>query len=175
MPPRRTARSVTLDTNVLEADEIIKAGRRCGFEISVVTVTGREVEKSSYKAHLKNLGTVLETAVWDESPWGSSVWGSPESADTLEMIVGIISNGSFPARRARADLSKGQRRQLRDAMIFEAHVRSGRDIFVTDDRRGFVRGGLRESLETQFATRIMTRKEFAQFVAYYSEDDRLSD
>jgi hypothetical protein len=67
MPPRRTARSVTLDTNVLEADEIIKAGRRCGFEISVVTVTGREVEKSSYKAHLKNLGTVLETAVWDDT------------------------------------------------------------------------------------------------------------
>ena len=131
---------VTLDTNVLEADEIIKAGRRCGFEISVVSVTEREVENSPYEVHLKNLGTVLETVVWGESRWGKAVWGSDESANRLEMILGIISNGSFPAKRARAVLSEGQRHQLRDAMILEAHVRRGLDIFVTNDRRGFVRG-----------------------------------
>jgi len=54
---------------------------------------------------------------------------------------------------------------LRDAMILEAHVRDGRDIFVTRDTRAYVgRGGdknvLRSKLEGLFSTRIMTVDEF---------------
>ena len=103
---------------------------------------------------------ITESVVWGESRWGGAVWGSSESSDRLEAILRIISNGSFPRKGGRADLSRVQRRQLRDAMILEAHVRSGRDIFITNDETGFVNHGRREILETQCGTRIMTAKEF---------------
>lgn len=165
---------VTLDTNLVEADEIVNAGRRRGFEFAVVTVTQREVDNSPYVAYLKNLDTITETAVWGESQWGSCEWGSSESSCTLEMILRIISNGSFPAKKDRENLSAGQRHQLRDAMILEAHAHSCCDIFVTNDKRGFIRGGRRERLETQLATRIMTKSEFAEFVASNNQDSKKS-
>jgi hypothetical protein len=45
-------------------------------------------------------------------------------------------------------------------MILCAHVRQGRDIFVTNDRKGFIDHGRRESLQAAFETRIMTEAEF---------------
>jgi hypothetical protein len=80
----------------------------------------------------------------------------------LESILAIISKGSFPKNREM--LSAGERRQLCDAMIFEAHVRNCRDIFVTCDERAFVRDGRRQVLEEQFKTRILTRAEFTDFL-----------
>ena len=82
---------------------------------------------------LQSLETIPETAVWGESRWGTGVWGSNESHSRLEEILGIIGSGSFPAKRE--ELTAGQRRQLRDAMIVEARIRAGRDIFVTNDAR----------------------------------------
>lgn len=146
---------VTLDTNILPIDDLLSPARAQGFEIARVTVTDREVEGT--QVYLAGLDTVAETAVWGESRWDEAVWASDNAS--LEEILKIISNGSFP--RFRNDLTDGQRRQLRDAMIFEAHVREARDIFVSNDDRAFVRDGRREQLEAKFNTKIIGRDEFA--------------
>ena len=151
---------VTIDTSVLPAEEVLAVCRGCGFDYAVVSVTEREVEGSSFETQLRAVERLTETAVCGESRWGGAVWGSSESSDRLESILRIISNGSFPPKGDRANLSPGQRRQLRDAMILEAHVRSGCDLFITNDETGFVNDGRREILETQYGTRIMTAKEF---------------
>jgi len=147
---------VTLDTNMLPADDLLEAAQGRGFQFARVTVTDREVEGTQFQVHLVGLGTVAETAVWDESRWDEAVWASEDSS--LEEILQIISNGSFP--RSRDSLSAGQRRQLRDAMILEAHIREGRDIFVSNDCRAFIRDGRREQLEANFKTKIMVLEEF---------------
>jgi hypothetical protein len=49
---------------------------------------------------------------------------------------------------------------LRDAIILQTHITDKRDIFITDDKRGFIKGGLRQTLESRFNTRIVTREEF---------------
>jgi hypothetical protein len=45
-------------------------------------------------------------------------------------------------------------------MIFANHAENRRDIFVTDDVKGFVKDGRREQLENQFSTKIQTSSEF---------------
>ena len=54
----------------------------------------------------------------------------------------------------------GERRQLRDAVIFEAYIREARDIFVTKDHKAFIRDGRREKLEATLKTQIMLLEEF---------------
>ncbi len=75
----------------------------------------------------------------------------------------MISNGSFPAKGSRSNLSSGERRQLRDANILSSHIRAGYDIFVTDDAKGFIDNKKREKIEKKFNTRIMLSKEFLEF------------
>jgi hypothetical protein len=148
---------ITLDTNLFDETEgLTEAGEGNGFEFARVTVTDREVEGTSYEVTLIGMGEVAENAVWGESRWGEAVWVYRESS--LERILQIISNGSFP--QCRDNLAAGQRRQLRDAMIFEAHVREARDIFVTRDLKAFIRDGRRERLEATFKTKIMLPEEF---------------
>jgi hypothetical protein len=129
-------------------------------EVAPTTVTLRERGVTN----LPNEVVVTETGVWDESRWGQSVWGpSPAVAETgvygesrydsgavyadasvhespsrFEAILGIIGSGSFPKAGSRDNLSQGERRQLRDAMILEAHTRDGRDVLVSNDRRAFI-------------------------------------
>lgn len=47
-------------------------------------------------------------------------------------------------------------------MILDTHARERREIFVTDDKRGFIEHGRREQLESILKTRILTRDEFLQ-------------
>ena len=79
----------------------------------------------------------------------------------FDAILAIVGSGSFPPGQ-RENLTVGQRRQLRDAMILEAHAREGRDVLVTDDVRGFVGkdGEKRRKLEALCQTRVMTVYEF---------------
>lgn len=155
---------ITLDTNVVDVAEVVDSARRCGHEIAVVSVTGREVEGSSFTIHLRDLDTVHETAVWGESKWGNAVWASEDSSAVLDEILQIISNGSFP--NDRGNLSTGQRRQLRDAMILQSHIREGRDIFVTNDGRAFRRPGPGQRLCERFGVQIMTSEEFVEFCGH---------
>jgi hypothetical protein len=164
---------VTFDTNVVpvkhaerKALESALAGKR--VDIQVVTVTERELKGTSIAMEFKSLA---ETMVWDESLWDQAVWaekatpGSPNPVD-LEVILKIISNGSFPNPGARSSLSEGQKRQLRDAMILEAHARERRAVLVSNDARAFGRPGepLRMKLVALLDTRIMSLSEFFDYL-----------
>jgi len=49
-------------------------------------------------------------------------------------------------------------------MIFEAHCREGRDVFVTLDAGDFIKRGKREQLQTLGSTLIFTVKEFCEWI-----------
>ena len=153
-------KKITLDTNVLPGTEFISCAARLGLDLAVISVTEREVEGTAFEVDLRPLSAVNETGVYGEARYGRTVYASQESAECLDDILKVVSNGSFPS--SRADLSDGQRRQFRDALILEGHVRDGRDVFVTNDQRAFILDGRRHRLETTFNTRIMTSAEFLQ-------------
>lgn len=141
-------------------------------------------DESTYDSGAVYAEPLVETGVWNESRWGEFRWGSiPEtfaigesrlgqgalgedvSPSRFEAILAAISNGSFPPHGERDTLTHGERRQLRDAMILETHARERRDVFVTNDERGFIRHGKREALQGICGTRIMTVDEFCEFLA----------
>ena len=149
---------ITLDTDVLAADDLIEAGGGLDCEFAVVSVTRREVDGTSFAVYMEPLGGIHETAVYGQAKFGSSVFGSQRSHKFLEKILRIISSGSFP--ESRDNLFVGQVHQLRDALILEAHLRKERDIVITGDARAFIRHGKREELYAAFGVRIFTRVEF---------------
>lgn len=131
---------------------------------------------------------IVEIGVWGESRWGSFVWSSESVPETLtlgesrlgaaalgsaksparfEAILAIIGSGSFPKSGQRDSITHGQRKQLRDAMILEAHARERRDVLVTNDRRAFIGPdyGKRAMLEDLCATKIRTVDEFCREIA----------
>jgi len=152
---------ITLDTNVLPATDLLAIAAVRGFDVAVVTVSEREVRGTGYEVALKPITVIPETGVWDESEWDCFVWagGETEAQPGLEDILRALSNGSFPSQADRESLTPRQRRQLRDAMILEAHVREGRDVFVSDDIRAFIDHGRRAILEEITRTRIVTKAE----------------
>jgi len=153
-------RTVTLDTNILPPERVIVRVPASQFDFAVVSVSEREIAASSFQVAVVPLKKVAETELLDESVLDQGVLGSAQDVDCFEASLAIISNNSFPKPHDRNRLTPGQRRQLRDAMIFCAHVRARRDIFVTKDRRAFVEDGRRETLERRFKTKIMTDEEF---------------
>ena len=152
---------ITLDTNVLPADELLSDCRRLGWDVAVISVTSRELHDTSLEVSLSTLHEVPEIFVWDESTWGQAVWASAQCVSQLQETLEVISGGTFP--RDHSNLTSGHRRQLRDAMILEAHLRDRRDVFVTEDRRAFILQGRREQLQSRFGTRIMTKSEFSAY------------
>lgn len=149
-------RRITLDTNVLPNPELVQIATAAGHELRVTSVSVRELEGTSFAAHLPSSRPVPESAIWGESKWGQAVWAKQDSA--FEEILGILTNGSFP--RSRQSLSAGERRQLRDAMVLEAHVREGREVFVTLDAAGFIKHGRREAIERRFAIEVLSPDEY---------------
>lgn len=115
---------VTIDTNILDDDKIAKikvAIKGRPIEIAVVSVSDREIKGADIKPlPIK----ILETAMWDESEWDNSVWGhtvnetlvlgqsnlgnsvlgSTQTADLMEALLKVISNGSFPKVGKRDNL-----------------------------------------------------------------------
>jgi len=155
----------TIDTNVLADEEVIAKASVSQCDIAIVSVTEREAGSSRFQAVLKSmdgLETIPETLLWYEGGWGNSSWGSPESSEHLKKVLLIITNGSFPNNRE--NLSDKQKRQLRDALIFQAHINAGRDIFVSNDRKAFINHGKRERLERSFQTKILSSDEFSEYI-----------
>lgn len=169
---------VTLDTNVLDAHRISEIRAAVGNRaINLATVTVNERERGGFPVEVD---VVPETAVWGESRWDEAVWSGPipellvldetplgsgvlsgdRDADVFERVLRIVSNGSFPGPGSRDRLTAPQRRQLRDAMTFEAHCRQRRHLFVSDDKRAFINHGRREALQSLGRTRILTSDEF---------------
>jgi hypothetical protein len=169
---------ITIDTNLLDPDKL-EALRQAAHDL--------EVDMKSVTVSVRERGSdvlpepITEPAVWGESRWDSAKWTTSETlvldestVDTgvlaslegqtrFEAILAIISNGSFPPPSDRESLFPGQRRQLRDAMILEAHARDGRHVFISHDAKGFIDGGRREQLEALCATRILRSDEFAAY------------
>ncbi len=152
--------TVTLDTNIAPVERVTDAVLAAQFDFAVVSVTDRELSESSLQVSVAPIERIPETWVMGESVLGQAVLGGSCDAECFEEALAIVSNNSFPRRDQRGSLTPGQRRQLRDAMIFCAHVRAHRDILVTNDARGFIDGGRRAVLEERFSTKIMTADEF---------------
>lgn len=153
---------VTLDTDVFPLGESLRALiSDAGIDVRVSSVSVREHPTDAETAAQAR---TIETAVWGESVFDGSVFGGPDDAACFERVLNVVSNGSFPAVGRRERMSDGAKHQLRDAMIFSGHVRSGANIFVTNDAKGFIDHGRRELLQKEFNTRIMKKVEFQKFL-----------
>ena len=152
--------TVTLDTNLVDDQHLLVAACAAGFQVAHTTVTDRELSGSGVTAVDGRRAALYETGVVGESIVGLFVVGSKAEAVNFEELLEIISCGSFPRGEKRKNLTEGQRRQVRDAMIFCTHAREKRDIFVTNDQKGFINDGRREFLEQRFGTTIRTAEEF---------------
>lgn len=192
---------ITLDTNLIDSariDELSKRLEGTPHEFAFVSVTERERGFEIGFAGRK----VDETMVWGESPWGS-LWGGSKPApfvigestiapdnpssgqhdvigadgdvDIFEASLVVIGDGSFPRPGERDELTGGQRRQLRDAMIFTAHVREARHVLVSNDQRAYVKHGKRERLERLGATKIRTSVELLAMADKGTLDELLGD
>ena len=151
-------RSTTLDTNVLPIDDLRSLAARFCIDLAITTVTDTEIGADDPRA--RDLLRLSEPLVLGESPLGVGVMAPEERGQRFDRILAIISNESFPRRGYRSNLTDGQRRQLRDAIAFEAHIASGRDAFVTKDEKAFVNEGRRAKLQTLGQTQVLTRAEF---------------
>jgi hypothetical protein len=134
---------VTLDTGVFDAPQLARVeGAATGLpiEFAHVSVTARELEAATRTAVSKD--QIPEIGVYGESRYGMAIYAADEDASNLELILMLISGGGFPKQGRRESLTEGHLHMLRDAMILEAHVREGHDIFVTRDTRAYMgRGG----------------------------------
>jgi hypothetical protein len=153
--------NVTIDTNVLPATQLIELCNRLDYNLAVVTVTEREIGSIDLSVSIQPLRKIHEMALWDEGTWDNAIWGSSVDMDNMEKIISIISNSSIP--RNRSNLSIGQWHIIRDALIFEAHIREKGDIFVSNDRKGYIKNGRREKLEMLSGTKIFTEEEFLNY------------
>jgi hypothetical protein len=144
---------VTFDSTAKPDDRLIVKAIDAGWDVAFASVSVREADGTNFDVSL-----VPELGVWNESSWDDARWADEPSSERLERILAIVSNGSFPKNPSR--LTDGQAHQLRDAMILEAHVAAQRQVFVTDDRKAFIKQGRREQLEALLQTRILTPPEF---------------
>ncbi|NLP06058.1 hypothetical protein GX411_08935 [Candidatus Fermentibacteria bacterium] len=155
----------TVDTCSLPVTDYLSLAREKGFVLALVRTSDREACGSGDLPDGCDVMRIPEPGVWGDGKWdGFGYWCGPEDEEGLEEVLGIIGKGSFPPRGSRGKLSPGQRRQMRDAMIFTSHVRHGHDVFVTEDLKGFISNGRRELLQDRFSTRIMTTVEFVEFL-----------
>jgi hypothetical protein len=155
-----------------------RATERLDVEFAPTTVTLREQGKalpdptaiaetgvyseSRYDTGAVYASPVYETVILDETPLGMSVLADDPALALFDAILAIIGSGSFPKPKYRENLSEGERRQLRDAMILEAHAREGRDVLVSNDEKAFIGkdGKRRAMLEAICRTKIRTVDEF---------------
>jgi hypothetical protein len=163
---------VTVDTTAIYGDRIERIRRAVeglNCDIRATTVTYREHDKASLVIRFT---PIAETGVYDESVYGSAVLGGDDAA-RFEAILDVIGNRSFPKLGLRDSMTPGQKHQLRDAMILEAHAREGREILVTEDVKGFIGkdGKNRRKLEAICRTRIMTTDEFCDYAERQRRED----
>ncbi|MFA6271583.1 MAG: hypothetical protein WC693_00550 [Patescibacteria group bacterium] len=158
-------KKITIDTNVLPLSEIDEKLLNQYFEVAYTSVTEREVNGTSFEKEIIKLKKIFESGIWGESTWGNAVFAGEENK--LNDIIQIISSSSFPIERE--NLTAIQKKQLRDAMILEAHFREKRNIFVTNDNKAFINYEKREKLEKLLHTKIMTKREFINLLNKLNE------
>lgn len=152
--------AVTVDTNIFPIADIEDLVSRAGYSLEVISVTNRELQGTDLSESAGKLNETPETFHFGEGAWGRMMWGSVTDTENFEKILEIISSGGYP--KNRENVTPKQINQRRDALILQAHLRSGKTIFVSNDERGFVKHGKREALETTFGMTILTRLEFIE-------------
>lgn len=154
--------AVTVDTNILPLNDLESLAAEAGYALEIISVTARELAGTDLLDAARNLGQTYETAMFGEAFFDGAVLGDIEHAGTLEEILKVISSGSFPAQADRDELTPPQRNQLRDALILQAHIRSGKRIFVTGDAKAYIKHGRRELFESRYRIAIYTKAEFLE-------------
>ena len=81
---------VTLDTNILPADDLIASVLPGLFEFTVISVTNRETEGTKYNVIPENISSIPETMVLGESCLGLAVLADSTDASCLEFCLKII-------------------------------------------------------------------------------------
>lgn len=163
---------ITIDTNIFDKndyDKLIGAIGEHDIAIQKITVTDRELQS---KADDEESGydetSFPELFVLNESMLNGAVLGGADSQDLFEEILHLTTSGNFPKRGERNNLSDNERRRLRDAMIIEAHTRSGADILITNDKKAIGKANdatLRVALQDLCETNFMTLQEFTDYCA----------
>jgi hypothetical protein len=168
--------SLTLDTNCIDHAELLDVAAWAQADVASASVTRKELAGSPYDIHLTGVRVLPEQEVWKDGVWDDRAWadrtwasgpdipyatadGVTKYGDPFEDILKVISNGGSPPVTSRGTLTRGQRRQLRDAMILSLHAQHKRDVFVSADARAFIADGRRRVLERMLGTRICTPDE----------------
>ena len=153
---------VTFDANMFPCDELINLCNKLGLEVYCATTTNREFNNTSFEKQLEDTNASSELCLVNMSSINASRVNSSESSERLNEILRIISDGAYP--KSGQAKSRGERKQLNDALTFEAHLNEKSDIFVTNDQKAFIKFGKREKLQEKFNTKIMTENEFRKWI-----------
>ncbi|WJD61302.1 hypothetical protein [Pseudomonas kurunegalensis] len=151
--------AVTVDTNILPIDDLQAIAESSGYALQIISVTYRELAITDLLEQASSLPRVPESAMFGESFWGAH-FGGVEDAEIFEDVLRIISSGSFPPPEKRENLTPPQVNQLRDALILQAHIRTGNKVFVTGDAKAYVNHGRRSIFEDKYGVTIFSRVEF---------------
>ena len=152
------ALSITLDSSVIDDERILTLCKANDWDLARVSITDRETENTGFHVLLEPLNKISAIFICGESKLGDDILGSKHQADVFDTILDIISTKAFP--KDHSNLSKGEKMQRRNAMILQAHIRERRDVFITIDKKAFIKGELRAKLEDKFNVKIMTVCEF---------------
>lgn len=156
---------VTVDTNVLPLESLARKALEKGYRIFLACTSDREADGCIGILPGVEIMRIPGPVVWGETRVeDQAFWALDGDSARFDRLLEVISSGGFPRTGAKAPLTKGQHRQLRDAMVFFAHIRAGHSIFVSNDTKGFINCGRRKLLEAEFATRILTTAEFDEIL-----------
>jgi hypothetical protein len=153
---------ITLDTNVLPCEDLIEACQAKGWDVARASTTDREFENTQLIDSLPILSRIGEPCVVNQTLVNASILVTENMRQQIRHILSVISNGSFNGERQA--LTVGEKKQLNDGLIFIAHIAHGRDVFVTNDQKAFIKDGRRKILEETYSTRIMNEHEFYEWI-----------
>jgi hypothetical protein len=159
--------TVTFDSTARPDDPIVVKAMDAGLHVAFASVSLKEPRGTpDFVVKIRAHELLPELGIFDEGQFGEARFAGQPSSERLENILAIVSNRGFPTNGCQ--LTKGERHQLRDALILEAHSAAGRKIFVTNDSKAFITNGRRERLEALLGTRILNHSEFESELASHS-------
>jgi hypothetical protein len=164
---------LTVDTNLINAK-----GRRTGMntlerwelegKVRLCAAQRLVDETSNHESRAAKASTmeqISEPAVWGSatiageqlgSRWGFSRWSSASMPGPAYQDVASV---LFPG--CSIPLTK---QDNNDVMFLMAHLFAGNDIFVTNNKKDFIRDGRQAAITERFGTKVMTDDEAVDFL-----------
>jgi len=110
---------------------------------------------------------LLEMALIGISNIGGSCVVDVERKEKFLKIMDIICSNNEWRKWDISNLNNSQLRKYNDGLIFECHVYSGNDIFVSNDKKSYIqKESARSKLQSLFATEIYTPNEFGKLLTF---------